>query len=234
MEFDVVPIITLGGNAYILKGKHVALVDTLHPKAFKKIVRALSEEGLSVGDIELVLITHNHFDHVGNVARIKEISGATVIAGAADAGVIEGTEMVKLVATHNRLGKAMSKLPESWVHSSQKFDKTTIDRQVEGGDRIDELGLEVLGLPGHTTGGVGFLDRERNRAFIGDMVSNYFSRAGMPALVGSDDVDDIYRSQELLAGLDLDVAYPGHGKIIEPDASKIIGLFVDKKKAATP
>ncbi|HEY5503470.1 MAG TPA: hypothetical protein VIJ97_09175, partial [Candidatus Anoxymicrobiaceae bacterium] len=72
-----------------------------------------------------------------------------------------------------------------------------------------------------------------NRAFIGDMVSNYFSRAGMPALVASDDVDDIYRSQELLAGLDLDVAYPGHGKIIEPDASKIIGLFVDKKKAVS-
>ena len=233
MEFDVVPIITLGGNAYILKGKHIALVDTLHPRAFKKIVKGLSAEGLSLGDVEYVLITHNHFDHAGNVAEIKELSGATVIAGAEDAGVIEGTEMIPPIQKHNRLGKAMSTMPDSWVKSYQKFDKTTIDRKVEGGDVIEELGLEVLGLPGHTLGGVGFWDKERRRAFIGDMVSNYFSRAGMPALVASDSLDDIYRSQELLAGLDLQTAYPGHGKIIEPDASKIIGLFVEKKKDAS-
>jgi len=231
MDFDVVPIITLGGNAYILKGKRIALVDTLHPKAFKKILRKLRDEGLSVGDIEFILITHNHFDHAGNVARIKELSGATVIAGAEDAGVIEGTEMLPPVSKHNNMGKAMSALPDSWVRKYQKIDKTTIDRKVEGGDMIEELGLEVLGLPGHTLGGVGFLDKDKRRAFIGDMVSNYFSRAGMPALVASDDLDDIRRSQELLAGLDLDVAYPGHGKIIEPDASKIIGLFVEKKNS---
>jgi len=231
MEFDVVPIITLGANAYILKGKHIALVDTLHPKAFKKIVKGLSDEGLSVGDIEYVLITHNHFDHAGNLARIKEMSGATVIVGAEDAGVIEGTEMMPPVSKHNNLGKAMSTLPDSWVRSYQKIDHTTIDRKVEGGDVIEELGLEVLGLPGHTLGGVGFWDKDRRRAFIGDMVSNYFAKAGMPALVASDNLDDIYRSQRLLAGLDLQTAYPGHGKIIEPDASKIIGLFVENKKA---
>ena len=231
MEFEVVPIITLGGNAYILKGKHVVLVDTLHPKFYGKIVKGLTKEGLSVGDIEYVLITHNHFDHAGNVAKIKEISGATVIAGAADAGIIEGTEMIPPVAKHNRLGRSLSKLPDSWVNSYQKFEKTKIDWKVEGGDTIEVLGLEVLGLPGHTTGGVGYWDKEGKRAFIGDMVSNWFSRAGMPALVASDSVEDIYQSQEALAGLDLQIAYPGHGKIIEPDASKIIGVFVEEKKA---
>jgi glyoxylase-like metal-dependent hydrolase (beta-lactamase superfamily II) len=61
-------------------------------------------------------------------------------------------------------------------------------------------------------------------------VSYFYSRPGMPALVASESLEDIYASQELLAGLDLRTAYPGHGKIIEPDASKIIGVFLGKKK----
>jgi hydroxyacylglutathione hydrolase len=230
MEFEVVPIITVGGNAYLLKGKHIALVDTLHPKAYKKIEKALSDEGVSVGDIEFVLVTHNHFDHAGNVAKIKSLSGAKVIAGAEDAGLIEGTELQPPLSRLSWLGKAMSNLPKSWVDRYQKFDKTMIDRRVEGGETIEELGLEVLGLPGHTGGGVGYLDRELKRAFIGDIVSYFYSRPGMPALVASESLEDIYASQELLAGLDLRTAYPGHGKIIEPDASKIIGVFLGKKK----
>jgi glyoxylase-like metal-dependent hydrolase (beta-lactamase superfamily II) len=212
MEFEVVPIITVGGNAYLLKGKHIALVDTLHPKAYKKIEKALSDEGVSVGDIEFVLVTHNHFDHAGNVAKIKSLSGAKVIAGAEDAGLIEGTELQPPLSRLSWLGKAMSNLPKSWVDRYQKFDKTMIE------------------LPGHTGGGVGYLDRELKRAFIGDIVSYFYSRPGMPALVASESLEDIYASQELLAGLDLRTAYPGHGKIIEPDASKIIGVFLGKKK----
>jgi glyoxylase-like metal-dependent hydrolase (beta-lactamase superfamily II) len=77
---------------------------------------------------------------------------------------------------------------------------------------------------------VGYLDRDGNRAFIGDMVSYFLGRSGMPVLSASTSLEDIYRSQELLAGLGLQTAYPGHGKIIEPDASKIIGILVDGKK----
>jgi glyoxylase-like metal-dependent hydrolase (beta-lactamase superfamily II) len=230
MGFEVVPIVGLTENAYLIKGEHVALVDTMVPKSFKRIVRLLSDNGLSVGDIEFVLITHNHFDHAGNAARIKELSGATIIAGAEDAGVIEGNELIPPMSDINRLGRTLGKLPDSWMRSYQKFDHVNIDRKVEGGDTIEELGLEVLGLPGHTSGGVGFMDRPGKRAFIGDMVSYFFGKPGMPALSASKSLDDIYRSQELLAGLDLVTAYPGHGKIIEPDASKIIGTYLGKKR----
>jgi hydroxyacylglutathione hydrolase len=229
MEFEVVPIITLGGNAYIIKGRHIALVDTLNSKAYGKIEKALMREGLSVGDVEFVLITHNHFDHAGNAARIQRLSGAILIAGAEDAGIIEGTEMLPPVGEHGRLGKAAGKLPKSWVDAYQKFDKVAIDRTVEGGDRIEELGLDVVGLPGHTAGGVGYFDEPGKRAFIGDMVSYFFSRPGNPALVGSVSPEQIAESQELLAGMGLQTAYPGHGKIIEPDASKIIGVWLGQK-----
>ena len=105
-----------------------------------------------------------------------------------------------------------------------------IDRKVEGGDMVPELGLEVIGLPGHTAGGVGYLDREGDRAFIGDMVSYFFGRPGMPAVCASKSLEDIGQSQKLLADMGLKTAYPGHGKIIEPDASKIIGVYLNGRK----
>ncbi|MHB8896765.1 MAG: MBL fold metallo-hydrolase, partial [Candidatus Geothermincolia bacterium] len=190
MGFEVVPIIGLMENAYLIKGTHIALVDTMAPKSFKRIVKTLTLNGLSIGDVEFVLITHNHFDHAGNAARIKELSGATIIAGAEDASVIEGTELIPPMSDINRLGRTLGKLPDSWMRKYQKFDYVKIDRKVEGGDMIEELDLEVLGLPGHTAGGVGFLDRECRRAFIGDMVSNFYGRPGMPALSASKSLED--------------------------------------------
>jgi glyoxylase-like metal-dependent hydrolase (beta-lactamase superfamily II) len=94
---------------------------------------------------------------------------------------------------------------------------------------IEEFGLEVLALPGHTAGGVGFLDREGRRAFVGDMVSNLIS-PGMPVLSASDSVEQILSSQELLAGLGLNTVYPGHGSPIEPDASRQIAEMLRKKR----
>lgn len=232
MDSEVIPILTAGGNAYIIKGKHIALVDTLHPRAYGIIERAFSRAGLSVGDVEFILVTHNHFDHAGNAARLKALSGAKVIAGAADAGILEGTELIPPVEKHTWPGKAMSKLPASWVHHYMKFPNVPIDRKVEGGDVIEELGLEVLGLPGHTAGGVGYWDKTGRAAFIGDMVSYFFSRPGMPALMASVSTQQIYESQRLLAGLDIKTAYPGHGKIMDDHASEIIGVFAEARKPA--
>jgi hypothetical protein len=55
----------------------------------------------------------------------------------------------------------------------------------------------------------------------------------MPSLSASESIEQIHDSQELLAGLGLDIAYTGHGAVLEPDASKIISDFVAGKKAKT-
>jgi len=231
MEYEVTHI--KGGieNAYLLTGGRVALVDTLAPKGYSRITKALEANGLSVSDIELILITHHHFDHVGNLARLKEESGATVIAGAGDAPFIEGTATPELTGGLNRLGKVMARLPRSWIESYQKFQPATVDLTVKGGETVEELGFEVLPLPGHTAGGVGFLDLEAKQAFIGDIVANWLGRPGMPTLSASESLEQIFASQELLAGLGLETAYPGHGHVIEPGASKVIGDYSRKKRA---
>ncbi len=230
MDYRVVLI--RGGieNAYLLVGEKVALVDTLAPKGYGRLEKALSEEALKVGDIDFILVTHHHFDHVGNLARLRTTSGATVIAGEQDAPFIDGSETPPAISDLNRVGRMLGHLPEPWLRGYQRFQHTPVDHTVKGGEMIEELGLEVLALPGHTPGGVGFLDRQGRRAFVGDLVSNYFGRAGLPVLSASCSLDDIFASQEMLAGLGLDIAYPGHGRIIEGDASGRIAKCVGAKR----
>jgi glyoxylase-like metal-dependent hydrolase (beta-lactamase superfamily II) len=231
MGFEVYQIKSRIGNAYLLTGDRVALVDTLDGMGFGKIQRALRGRCLDVPDVEFILITHNHFDHAKNAGRIKKLSGARLIAGFADAPVIEGTEPNPPPSDLNRLGRFLGKLPKSVLESYQSFERVEVDWKVSGGEVIEELELEVVALPGHTPGGTCFLDRGGRRAFIGDLVSGPRGKPGMPYLSFSEDLDEIRRSQELIAGLDLDIVYTGHGEVIQPDASKKIADFVEEQKA---
>lgn len=229
MGFDVTPIKSLTGNAYLLTDDCVALVDTLAPLGLGKLERKLADCGVGMKDIDLVLVTHCHFDHVGNLARIKEDSGATVIASEADAAVIEGREKAPPPSDISVVGRLLGRLPQSVVMGYQKFETAQVDRKVTEGDEIGELGLKVVVLPGHTRGGVCYLDRGGRRAFIGDIVSNVFG-LGMPALCASHSLELVLESQERLAGLDIDTAFCGHGNVIQPDASLRIGKMVEKKR----
>src|SRR3954471_7572326 len=67
-------------NAWLLRGDPVTLVDT-GPRddgALAALEAGLRRHGLRIEDLELVLATHHHLDHVGLAATIQRRSGATV------------------------------------------------------------------------------------------------------------------------------------------------------------
>ena len=231
MKYEVIKIPSFFTNAYLIKGKRIALIDTLAPFSLSRLCSSLSRNGIGIGDIEFVLLTHHHFDHAGCAAYIRRLSGAYVIAGFEDAPFIEGEIETPLPSQINRLGRVLGKLPPALVRKVQSYERVKVDYRVRDGERIDELGFEVLSLPGHTPGGVAYMDRDARIAFIGDMVSSFFGRLGMPSLSASTSLDDIIASQEKLASLDMDIFYPGHGDIIAPSASNTVGEFVARRKS---
>jgi glyoxylase-like metal-dependent hydrolase (beta-lactamase superfamily II) len=216
-------------NCYLIKGDHCYLVDTLTPKARKKIDKALQEQGLKPGDLTHILITHYHADHTGSLADLKSESGALVMAGSGDVPYIQGDKPQELGSDLNRLGRFLKKMPKNMVESYQKFKKATVDVALDGGENLEELGLEAIALPGHTPGGVGFLDPVNKRAFVGDLVSNYFGRTGTATICASYSLEEIEASMRKLAELELDYMYPGHGKLIGPNASSLVADYIKKK-----
>lgn len=63
----------VGSNATLIRdGKKNILVDTGSPSEDKKIITALKKEKLMPKDIDIVIITHPHADHVGNNFLFKD------------------------------------------------------------------------------------------------------------------------------------------------------------------
>jgi glyoxylase-like metal-dependent hydrolase (beta-lactamase superfamily II) len=224
---NVIPVGTSMASCYLVLGDNPYLVDTNVPKAKAKILQALAAHGLEPEDLRYILITHHHSDHTGNVAELKRLSGAKVAAGREDARVICGEQPLPGPGKISLMGKLMGVLPSSWLERYQKFDKCEVDLELRDGDRLEELGLEVLALPGHTAGGTAFYNRDGDWAFVGDMVSNIM-RPGPPFLSFSQDKKEILDSIQRLAELDLDYAFPGHGKILGPGAGVKIRELAEK------
>src|SRR5919201_5595737 len=67
-------------NCYLTDDEPLTLVDTgpNSGKALDELEKQLGEHGHSIDDIELVILTHQHIDHLGLVEIIAEHSGADV------------------------------------------------------------------------------------------------------------------------------------------------------------
>lgn len=99
--------------------------------------------GVSFEDIEILLATHAHYDHVAGLAEIKRLTGAQMIAHVADVAALEDG------------GNTDFRFPGG---RGVVFEPIAVDRQLQDGDTI-ELGGTVLTLlhhPGHTKGASSF------------------------------------------------------------------------------
>ena len=126
----------LGTNCYVLGDKNVALVDAAADA--ERIVEFLERENLT---LEKILITHGHFDHVGALKKLKEMTNATVY--------MHKDDMCMLGNMEKSLGFMTGETP----------DECEIDYVLEGGEEIeleDEY-VTVMHTPGHSQGSVSYI-----------------------------------------------------------------------------
>jgi glyoxylase-like metal-dependent hydrolase (beta-lactamase superfamily II) len=71
-------------NAYLLGGDPLTLVDAgpRMEEAEAFLDAALAEHGVAIEDLDLIVLTHQHADHVGLAAQLQRRSGAAVAATA--------------------------------------------------------------------------------------------------------------------------------------------------------
>jgi hydroxyacylglutathione hydrolase len=155
----------------------------------QRIDRAAKTAGLR---ITLIVITHTHWDHIGDAAEIKELTGAPLAAH----------ELAVDALAHP--GSATAELPFT-------IAPVTPDRLLADGDEVT-LGthvFKVLHLPGHEPAHIALFG-EADRIFLGGDVlfPNGHGRVDIPGA----DQEAMNRSLARLVDLPPDtVVYPGHG-----------------------
>ncbi len=138
-------------NILIDSGANAEVVDQV-------IVPALAETGLSVEDIDLLLCTHTHGDHIGGHRRLKQL-------GRMQCGVIEsGADKLEDPLKYSRAIRAV--FPEYSPAPPPVLRGVKADLIFRGGDLIDSL--KIIHTPGHDSDCVCFLDQRSGVLLSGD------------------------------------------------------------------
>ncbi|MBA2783641.1 MAG: MBL fold metallo-hydrolase, partial [Rubrobacteraceae bacterium] len=78
-------------HAFLLdEGTALTLIDTLFDTDARRIIDRIGSIGRSVEDLKHIVLTHAHRSHLGGLATLKELSGATVYSHAWEADIVAG------------------------------------------------------------------------------------------------------------------------------------------------
>jgi glyoxylase-like metal-dependent hydrolase (beta-lactamase superfamily II) len=85
-------------HAFLLEHDgELSLIDTLYDNDAHRVLREIKRAGREVADLKHIILTHAHRSHLGGLAWLKELSGATVYAHAWEADIIAGQRRAQCV-----------------------------------------------------------------------------------------------------------------------------------------
>jgi glyoxylase-like metal-dependent hydrolase (beta-lactamase superfamily II) len=225
-------------NAYVVDGDTPTLIDTgvSTPDTRADLVGGLAEAGVSVSDLDRILLTHWHADHSGLAGELAAESGATVFAHEADVPLVAGDD-----DAFERLWARRDRRFEEWgIPPAKREALKTFRTEFAGatgasatvepltdGDRVaaGDGELSVAHLPGHAAGLVAYepvsadgSPADPAEAFVGDAIlPQYTPNVGGADLRVDRPLAQYVDSLDRLAARGLDRAWPGHrGPIDDP------------------
>jgi glyoxylase-like metal-dependent hydrolase (beta-lactamase superfamily II) len=192
-------------NAYLIDGPSRVLIDPGHRAQFEHVQQGLEQLELSVNDIDLVICTHAHPDHLEAVALFKDTPTLFTL---------HETEWQWAVT----IGKQMS------AAYGIDIDDFRPDFFLKAGTlSLDGLELDIIHTPGHSPGSVTLYWPLQKALFTGDLIfKEGLGRTDLPGGDGS-------KLKESIKGLkDLDVEWllSGHGEVLS-GAEKVKKNFED-------
>ena len=145
MQIRVIHTSQMLTNTYVVLNGDKAFVVDAGGEA-EEIARVLSEEG---AELEAILLTHAHFDHIGAVKRLVEIEAQK---SGREASVFLHKADVDKISSYKNMGFAVG----------AKVQPFTPDVLLVGGETINVAGIniKVIHTPGHTKGGVCYVAKD--------------------------------------------------------------------------
>jgi glyoxylase-like metal-dependent hydrolase (beta-lactamase superfamily II) len=216
-------------HAFLLDdGEELTLIDTLFDTDAGRILDRISALGKSAGDLKHIILTHAHRSHLGGLAVLKNLSGATVYSHAWEADIIAGERTAQPISPipmrplsvywrvyYLQLGAALGR---------GKHPPCPVDATLEDGDVVGPV--TVLHTPGHTPGHLSFWWPERKVLVAGDAIATYpIFAPGWPVFTLNPTQHRV--SLGRMAALDPEVLAVGHGDPVTAGAAVRLHSLVE-------
>lgn len=198
-------------NIYLVSAETLVLIDTGMPGDEKIVLAAIMELGYRPEDVAYILITHAHLDHVGALGRLKQVTGAKVVAGESERDFIEGRRMLcsmKREGLSGMIFKAILFLLEKY---KAKYEPVILDIPVCGDGREAMVaGFKIIPTPGHSMGSLSYQCLSKSALFAGDALTGV-PVPGLPLRAGCADYKLALSSVRHISSLAFDRLLFGHG-----------------------
>lgn len=191
-----------GSHVYLIRGTNKnALIDASTSDNLPDIKRCLKAIGVRPEDIHLIILTHEHYDHIGAATAFFNTS---------------------LIAAHTLAANKIELQDEftTLQYTNTPAQPLHIHIWLEDGITID-LGnyrLQTIYTPGHTSGCICVYEPGKRLLFSGDTV---FSGGTVSDIRASGNASDYFNSLARLSAFKVDHLYPAHGKTSDTPAEDI-------------
>jgi glyoxylase-like metal-dependent hydrolase (beta-lactamase superfamily II) len=235
-------------NAYLLEGEPLTLVDT-GPKlgdTLTELEEGLAEAGHRLEDLELIVLTHQHMDHMGLAGQLVQRSGAEVATMAPLARLVGDYEAssdrddayaVEVMRLHGVPADVTRTLHDVSLAFRRFGQGVNATRVLGDGERITLGGREftVLARPGHSPTDTILYDERERLLIAGDhLLEKISSNPVAHAPIDAEDPVAAARepdgpgplrrylaSMAETAEMDVDLVLPGHGDPFEDHAGLV-------------
>ena len=178
-------------NTYLITGEKNVLIDPGHYHLFGHVRDGLKRLGLSVSDIDVIILTHGHLDHMEGIRVFKDTPAVYGIHK-------EEWEIIKKGPSYHM---GVFAHPDSEPH--------ILFRQ--GNLSIGDKSFQIIHTPGHSPGSICIFWPEKKVLFTGDCVfADGIGRTDLPGGNG----EELRQSIKNISDFDTWYLLPGHGDII--------------------
>jgi glyoxylase-like metal-dependent hydrolase (beta-lactamase superfamily II) len=207
----------------IVEGDALTLVDAGYPGDHDEVLASIGEVGRRLSDVEAILVTHAHIDHIGSLPRLLEQHPVPVLLSPTEARHAR-REYLEQAGTVDVVRNLWRPRVLPWaLHIMRKgaMNDRGVPTATDFGevDVIDVPGRPVpVATPGHTSGHTAYLVPGARVLLTGDaLVTGHrlSSHAGSQRLMSMfhHDEDVMDASLDVIAEVDADVIVPGHGPV---------------------
>ena len=191
LDVEMLTVGAIAENCFLVRpqgGERMLIVDP--GEESERILATVEQMG---GEVEAILLTHCHFDHIGAVAPVAAATGAPVYCPRIEVPI---------------LADILAFVPWDGFGPYESYDA---DETVAGGETLSLAGLEldVIFTPGHSPGHVTYSVRGEEAIFSGDVL--FQGSVGRVDLPGGDGPTLMRSIATLLEGHSEEpVVHPGH------------------------